>query len=129
MRNGRKNIVGFKTDDRQDRDSKQLQCILDDPKLASEGFGHLFSVCLVSWIESVAKSVFGGIESADQVRRRILLQERGDIPQESVNCSYLNPMGTGHRRQGMKDLVDQRVRVNQDNQIVGSRLAYLGLAA
>jgi hypothetical protein len=45
------------------------------------------------------------------------LQERCDVSQKSMHRSDFNPVRTGHRWQCVKDLIDQRVGVDQNDQI------------
>jgi hypothetical protein len=72
----------------------------------------------VFWVQGVSKRHFGSVKSAQQKRRRPLLEDRSDVSKESVHGSDLESMGASHRRQRMKYLVDHGVE--------SKRLSYQG---
>ena len=90
---------------------------MDEPKLTSQGLWHFLAVGFVSRVEDVAKGFLGSVKSADQIGWRVLLKDRRNIPEETMHGTDFDTMRTGHRGQGMENLIDQRMGIDQYHQI------------
>ena len=76
---------------------------------------------LVLVVHRVAKGLAGQVERAEQVVRLLLLQQVEQIAGEAEHGPHRLALRAGHLRQGVKDLMDQRMGVDDPDRLAGQR--------
>ena len=94
---------------------------LNDPMagddLRGKVVGHGGAIRLVLRVHRVAKRFARHVERAKREIRPLRFQQVQQVPREAVHRRHGLAARTGHLRQGMKDLVDQRVGVDDPNRL------------
>ena len=123
---GRQHVVGFVRRAAEGRDAQRGDNAADGRNLWHQILVHLHPPDLVLGVHRVAKGFAGQVERAEQIIRPLLFEQVQQISREAEHGPYRLALRTGHLGQGMKDLVDQRVRIHYPDALVGQTFRFSG---
>ena len=94
------------------RDAQRLDHLADQRQLRGQIDVHFRPLLFVGLVHRVAEGLAGQVERREQVVRPFLFQQVEQVPREAEDGSHRLALRAGHRRQGVENLVDQRIRVD-----------------
>ena len=126
-------VVGLEAFAGEHGNRQRLEHLLDLGNLADQLVGHFAALGLVAVVQLVAKRRAGQVERADQRVGLLLLDEVQHVADEAEHGADLLAARAAHFRQGVKDLEDQRMGVDDVDvpalDVDRLRLAVAGLVA